>query len=113
MEPTSKTHAALKIQHNLLAQRATTILAMAELIQDYRALSAQLVNHAETLKNENHRLATNSSDRKIAVQDAVSISGEAPGAVPGSDRSVTASASSAGAAPVDSTEMDGSPGTLS
>lgn len=39
----------LKAAHNTLSQRATAVLALAEVIQDYRVLAAQLLANNERL----------------------------------------------------------------
>ena len=107
--PIDKLHTALKIQHNLLGQRANAILAMAELIQDYRALSSQLINQMEKLKNEHDCLAAKpATDSKTPIPNDIPIPGTPSRASPGQGNRVPTSASSPGDSPVDSSKMDGS-----
>ena len=43
---------ALKMTHNALNQRATAVLALAEVVQDYRTLATQLLAHNEKLQHD-------------------------------------------------------------
>lgn len=67
----------LKMTHNALNQRATAVLAMAELVQDYRALAAQLLAAQETvlhdLNNCRQRLMLTPRPDEDARQDARTV----------------------------------------